>query len=294
MVKNRIGKLCLAAAVAILLVLHCCVCAFALVPDLQRKCSVTFTLNYNNVPVAGGNLKMYRIATWTVRNGAYDFKWVSELADAGLNLADKDSEVFARHVSMLVESLSLPAAEQQIGEDGKAVFSDLDCGLYVVYQTKNAAGYEPINAYCISLPMLVDGELAYDLRAAPKPRPERPSHTDPGVTTPEETTHDVTTPGLTAPSETTPNVTTPDVTTPGVTTPGVTTPGLTLPESTTAPSTTNVAEFIPPKNQEPERLPETGQLWWPAWLLGAVGLILFGLGLTLRILYRDNAEESEA
>ena len=133
---NRIGKLCIAAAVMLFLVMHSCLCVFALVPDLQRKCSVTFTMNYNGAPIEGGTLQMYRIATWTVRNGAYDFKWTYELSGAGLNLAEKNSETFARHVSMLVESLSLPAIERPVDANGKAVFDNLECGLYVVYQTQ--------------------------------------------------------------------------------------------------------------------------------------------------------------
>ena len=241
MMKNRIENLCIAAAVTIFLVMSSCFCTFAAVPDLQRKCSVTFSMVYNGEPVKGGNLKMYRIATWTVRNGAYDFKWTYELADAGLNLADKDSEVFARHVSMLIESRSLPAIERRIDKDGKASFSDLDCGLYVVYQTEAAQGFETINAFCMALPLLSDGNLLYDVQASPKPRPEKNS----GVTEPDKTN--------------------------------------TLYTTTT----------VPHDNQEQERLPQTGQLWWPAWMLGAVGVILFGIGIVLRIQSRETAEEQE-
>jgi hypothetical protein len=131
--------------------------------------------------------------------------------------------------------------------------------------------------------MEIAGGFVYYVQATPKPRPEKPPHTTPDVTKPDVTKPDVTTPG----------VTTPSVTTPSVTTPGVTTPGQTPPNDVTAPSTT-AAQFIPPAKQQQERLPQTGQLWWPAWLIGAVGAILCGLGLVLRVLYRDDAEESEA
>lgn len=277
---NRIAALCLAAAVMLLVLLNSFLpAAAAVTPDLQRKCSVLFTFTYREMPLVGGNLKMYRIADWTERNGAYDFTWVPELADAGLNLVDKDSEVFARHVSLLIESRSLPAIERAVNENGQAAFKNLDCGLYVVYQTQAPKGYEPINAYCISLPILLDGELAYDLRAAPKPRPEEITTKTQDETKPDESTTGVTTPDVTKPGESTTKESTTKEYTTSVRTTDVTDPTQT---TTTAPS-----------DKQNEILPSTGQLWWPAWLTGAVGAILFGFGFVLRVMYRESAEESE-
>lgn len=272
--QNRIGKLCIAVAVTILLVMSSCLCAFAAVPDLTRKCSVTFNMAQNGTPIPGGSLKMYRIAAWTSKGGAYTFEWTKELADSGLDLNDYGSEVFARRIFMLVESRSLPAVSSEIGDDGVVTFSNLDSGLYVVYQTEPAKGYQPINAFCVSLPMSLGDTFVYDLQASPKPRPEKPDESYPDVTTP-----DVTTPGSPAPEEPT-------------TVPGE--PTTNPDEATTNPYTqqqTTTPAFDPGKSDD--RLPQTGQLWWPAWFIGGVGTVLLGFGLTLCVVSRRDPEDSE-
>ena len=92
---------------------------------------------------------------------------------------------------------------------------------------------------------------------------------------------------------------------PGTTRPG--TPG--TPETPTTPSHTT-----PPPSREPvtqpyttsphgpdappiismeDKLPQTGQLWWPTWMLGAFGMMLLGLGIMIRFLMRQSAEESD-
>ena len=141
---------------------------------------------------------------------------------------------------MLVESRSLPAITEQIGADGTVTFSNLDCGLYVVYQTEAAPGFEPINAFCVSLPMSFGDSFVYDVQASPKPRPEKP------------------------------------------TTPAV--------ETTTQPVTT--PEPVPGISMD-DKLPQTGQLWWPTWMLGAFGFILLGLGILMRYLLRQSTEDAD-
>ena len=240
---NRIAKLCLAAAITVLLIAVMCLNAFAAAPDLQRKGSITFTMAYNSIPVPGGTLSLYRIATVMELAGDLHYNWVPELEDSGLLLSKRNTEVFADRISMLIDSRSLPSVTRTISGHGKVTFSDLPCGLYVIYQRTPAAGFEPINAFCISIPMLEDNEFVYDISGSPKPRPE--------TTTTEITVTRVT----------------------------VTTPGS---ESTTSPEEPTTAS-----HEEDERLPQTGQLWWPAWLTGAIGLMMFGVGLSLRITTRQ-------
>ena len=280
--SDRVGKLCLAAAVTVLLLLSLCLSAFAAAPDLDRKGSLTFTMAYNSIPIPGGKLNIYRIATVMELAGDLHYAWTPELADSGLQLSKYATAVFADRISMLVDSRSLPAASNTIDDHGKVSFTDLECGLYVVYQRTPAPGFEPIRAFCISIPMIEDGQFVYDIHGSPKPRPE--------TTTTEITVTRVT-------------VTTPHsepTTVPGSTVPGVVsttapreevttvphTERLTAPskeETTTAPHSREETTAPPEK----ERLPQTGQLWWPAWVLGAAGIMLFGMGLSLRITTRQ-------
>ena len=277
---NQIAKLCFAAAVTILLTISLCLSAFAAAPDMERKGSVTFTMAYNSIPIPGGTLSLSRIATVMELAGDLHYKWVPELEDSGLALSKRDTAVFADRISMLVDSRSLPCETHTIDDHGKVTFTDLPCGLYVVYQRTPAPGFEPINAFCVSIPMIEDNMFVYDINGSPKPRPETSTSE---ITVTQVT---VTTPGY----ETTTNLNHPSPPDEPTTVPreetGTTVPreetGTTVPHetATTAPNETT-------KPAEDERLPQTGQLWWPAWVIGAVGLMLFGIGLSLRITTRQ-------
>lgn len=254
--RNQTVRIAFAVVAVAFLLTSACFCVFAAEPiDLSQKCSITFTMSYNGTPLTGSVLKIYRIASWAVHDGGYSFEWVSELADAGLDLRDKDSEVFARHVSMLIESRSFPAFSSMVGPSGKTTFSELDSGLYVVYQTEAPKGYEAINAFCVSLPILDEEGVHYNVQAAPKPRPEK------------------TTVPSTVPSSD--------------------------PDSPTPPDEiiTEVSEPYdsdsPPIISMEDKLPQTGQLWWPTWMLGAFGAMLLGLGFLTRYLLRQNEEKTE-
>ncbi len=278
--RNRIGKLCLAAVVALLVLMSTVMCAFAAAPDFDRKCSITFTMAYNGEPISGGSLKMFRIAGYAYMDYSFGYVWVPELADAGLSFTDAGTEEFARRVFMLVESRSLPAVQKLIGKDGTVMFGNLDTGLYVVYQTEPAKGFEPINAFCVSMPLPYgdDGDYVYDIQASPKPRPLKPDPTTPTDDTP---------PTGGSPTTVPTSPTNPD------------TPSTNPPEHTTFPSDTTKSTTAvyepdsPPIISMEDKLPQTGQLWWPTWMLGLFGLLLLGLGVLMRFLLRQSAEDSE-
>lgn len=282
--RNRIGKVCLAAVVVLFVLMSTFTCTFAAVPDFDRKCSITFTMAYNGEPISGGSLKMYRIASYAFMDNSYGYKWVPELEDCGLSFTRAGTEEFARRIFMLVETRSLPAMQKLIGKDGTVTFGNLDTGLYVVYQTEPPHGYEPINPFCVSLPMpLGDGgeDYLYDVQASPKPRPEKPDPTKPTDDTPP-------TGGTpTTPSTNPTNPTNPD--TPPTNPPEHTT----LPGETTTYTTSVYEPESPPIISMEDKLPQTGQLWWPTWMLGAFGLILLGLGILMRFLLRQSAEDAE-
>lgn len=280
---NRIGKLCLAAAVTILLLVNMFACVFAVEsPDFDRKCSITFTMAYDGKPLSGGSLKLYRIAYFVRMDYSYGYEWVPELADCGLSFSQAGTEEFARRIFMLVESRSLPAVQKLIGKDGTVTFGNLEAGLYVVYQTEPANGFEPINAFCVSLPMPYgnDGDYLYDIQASPKPRPIKPDPTAPTESTPP-----------TGGFPTTPSTEPTDPHTPPTNPPEYTTLPSDMTTSTTTNTTTMHEPDSPPIISMEDKLPQTGQLWWPTWMLGIFGVLLLGLGVLMRLLLRQSAEE---
>lgn len=158
-------------------------------PDPGRLGSVYFSFTYQGQAVAGGNLKLFRFGQLVSFDNDgyidYIYDWIDELKDCGLSLSEMGEESFAQRLSEIVDGRKLDVLTQQIDSSGKARFGFLETGLYVFYQTSAPAGFEKINPFTVSIPMVEDGEYIYDINASPKPRPLVPE-----TTTEEPTTED--------------------------------------------------------------------------------------------------------
>ena len=101
----------------------------------------------------------------------------------GPDLSDLDDPELAELLADLAREYNLPALEAPI-ENGWAVFSPLECGLYVVTQqsTQATAGFDAIQPFLISLPQWLGGTYVYDLSATPKV-PMVPEDTNPSAPT---------------------------------------------------------------------------------------------------------------
>ena len=178
-------------AILILLVLTvglCCPVSAAELPDLDRPSSITFVAEYDGIPLNGGYLILYRVGR-IAPDGSH-FVLVESLASDGPSLDDLQAPGLAGTLNELalahnLESLTAPIA------DGRAVFTGLEPGLYVVSQRAEEVtpGYAPIDPFLITLPQWMSGVYVYDLIAVPKvplvPAPTEP--TDPTTPTdPEE------------------------------------------------------------------------------------------------------------
>lgn len=131
--------------------------------------SITVTMLYNDTPVAGGTLTLYKAGEVQQNNGDYSFILAKDFLDSGLALTDLSDPALAKGLADYAKGKGLsPLASKTIGSDGKAVFSDLGVGLYLVVQTKAASGYELVAPFLISVPMYEDGEYSYAVDAAPK------------------------------------------------------------------------------------------------------------------------------
>ena len=174
----------------------------------------------------------------------------------------------------------LYTAVQETDADGRAVFTGLSAGLYLVacyYFTYNDLLYES-DPFLVGLPDLDENDVwVYDTATAPKPGyitgpaeipypPDGPEETPEPTPTPDETP---------APDETP----TPDET-PG---PEDTPPPTETPSSgePVAPTDTPVPDE-PTETPASERLAQTGVLWWPVPVLLLVGLTLILLGVIRR------------
>ena len=58
-----------------------------------------------------------------------------------------------------------------VGNNGRAVFTDLTLGLYLIVQDTPAAGYEPIRSFLVTVPMWDTEKLDYDYDVYANPKP---------------------------------------------------------------------------------------------------------------------------
>ena len=154
------------------------------VPDPTRPGSLTLTMSWQGEPLDSGALTAYRVGDIVETDGDFHFDLISQLADSGVALELDNSDTAGALALLAVERNLIPITAPI--EDGKAMFSNLLPGLYVILQTDTQAtdGFSPIRPFLASLPHWVEDHYVYDITATPKmtlePTPtEPPPETEP-------------------------------------------------------------------------------------------------------------------
>ena len=240
--------------------------------ELGRTGSISVTLydHQNDLALRGGQLTLYKVAEVRRTNGDLSFAYTGAFRDCSIPLGDlSDSSLAARLAA------KLPANPKGIScdvdETGHAVFQGLPLGLYLVVQTEASKGYEAINPFLVSLPMVEGDGWNYAVDASPKvgsPTGEYPPQEPDTPTTPEKPDKPAT------------------------------------PDQPDTPDTPDESK-TPDTPQEPalsgrptgsgssggsgssSGLPQAGQLNWPVPVMACSGLLLFALGWVLD--RRENA-----
>lgn len=159
------------AALLLALLLLCALSATAYaheVPDTSRKGSVSVTMTYEGDPVPGGTLTLYRVGVVAEEDGNYSFVLTGDFTGSNADLTDISSKDLAEGLKQYAEDRGLTGTPEEIGADGKAAFSNLELGLYLLVQTEAADGYEAVVPFLVTVPMKEDGVYLYDVEASPK------------------------------------------------------------------------------------------------------------------------------
>lgn len=172
-------KILFALTLALCLLCGVCTVAYAHeVPDLTRTGSITVEMIYNGKPVSGGTLTAYRVGQIVNDDENYSFGKTDAMAGFTGNYDDMGSADLARDVAAYVRRHNISDSAAARNVNGKAVFSDLELGLYLVVQTENSSGYETLNPFLIALPMNEDGHYVYQVNAEGKfeltKKPDKP------------------------------------------------------------------------------------------------------------------------
>ena len=157
----------------------CCGLAACLVqqllPDLTQKGSLTIVMQWNGTELDDGQLSICKIADIDPETAG--FILIEPLQGGSLSLENPTDPSVAKKAAGLVLNKQLPMQSAPIRK-GSSSFSDLETGLYLVYQSSQDAssGFAPITPYLISVPYLSDGKYVMDVKAKPKvPLEETPT-----------------------------------------------------------------------------------------------------------------------
>lgn len=177
--KNRI----LSAVLALILLFSLTVNASAAhpVPDLTKNGSLTFEMYYDKKPLNSGCLNLYKVGEITEEDQNFSFSPIACFEDDDVSFQDINDPELAEKLLELANKETVPLTKlTALIKDGKAVFSDLEPGLYLVWQDDPDAckDLSPIAPFLISIPRYIDGEYITDVVAtpknSPKPKPEPP------------------------------------------------------------------------------------------------------------------------
>ena len=141
------------------------------VPDESRNghCSITVSMTYKEKAVRGGKLALYKVGDVAENDGNYSFVPVKEIQADIPEFGDIQSPELAGKLAKLEKKLTPVTADPvTVGKDGKATFSNLTFGLYLVVQKTAASGYRKIAPFLVSVPYLYRDEYQYELTSQPK------------------------------------------------------------------------------------------------------------------------------
>lgn len=144
------------------------------VPDVTRQGSVAISMRYQGEPVPGGTLTLYRVAEVKTADGDYFFEYTADFAGCSIPVEELDSAGLPAELARIAKEKGLTGTTVTVDAEGKAKFSELELGLYLVVQEQAAEGFKKINPFLVSVPRNDDGHYVYDVDTAPKnlPGPE--------------------------------------------------------------------------------------------------------------------------
>lgn len=153
------------------LLTFCLLCSLPLaayaheVPDESRRGSLTVEMEYGGKPVTGGTMSAYRVGSVQENDGSYLFVKTPEMADFSGDYTDVTAPKLAEDIAAFVKVHKLAACAKAENTGGKAAFSNLELGLYLIVQTKASKGFDPVNPFLVSVPMNQGGKYVYDVSA---------------------------------------------------------------------------------------------------------------------------------
>jgi len=153
-------------------------------PQERDDCSIEVIVRYDGENVDGGTLTAIRVGYVDEEDGNYFFSQEFtniKIEDIASSNAPKTQQEFYNNNKSNYDFYT----QTQTVENGKATFSGLSTGLYLIVQNRAADGFSKLGAFLVSVPYMENGEYQYHVIASVKselerePEPTEPEPTDP-------------------------------------------------------------------------------------------------------------------
>ncbi|MBQ3090462.1 MAG: hypothetical protein IJD21_07910 [Oscillospiraceae bacterium] len=142
------------------------------VPQEREDCGIEVIVRYDGEDVNGGTLTAIQVGYVDEEDGNYFFS--QEMT--GEKLDDVASPEAAQALKKFYDNSKGSHefyTQTQAVKQGKAVFSDLPTGLYLIVQNRAAEGFSKLESFLVGVPMMVEGAYQYHVSAAVKSELER-------------------------------------------------------------------------------------------------------------------------
>ena len=122
--------------------------------------SIQVTLDPGDLAVINGSVSLYQVGVSTEEG----YRITEGFGGGIVRYEDADSRILAK---WLAETAQLTGQSMLLDADGKAVFPELEEGLYMLVQTERIDGFYPINPILLTVP---DGDV-WDVNIYREPVP---------------------------------------------------------------------------------------------------------------------------
>lgn len=141
-------------------------------PDLTKSGSISVTVkdSRTSLPVAGGEITLYPVASVASTPTGYAYAYTDDFADCDYSFAhiEDDAAGLAKSYEAYVLKQDIAGTPQEVDESGQVHFNDLSAGLYLVVQTQRSGAYTVLDPFIVTIPMIADNAYVYDVDATPK------------------------------------------------------------------------------------------------------------------------------
>ena len=169
-IKMQMIALLIALAVCFAPVLS----VFALsTPDLTKKTSLSMTLKTAGTDVhyaSGAEITIYKVADFVDDSGTLGYSLTTDYKSSGINLKSKITQSVIDDLVKYTKNNNITGKSDKTDANGKVVFDDLDCAVYLVTATSLPEGFSSFVPFMYFLPYYDhdSGTWVYDGVAEPK------------------------------------------------------------------------------------------------------------------------------